>query len=430
MPKRVLIIGSGGREHAIAWALANQSDELLELYCAPGNAGIAELATCIPTSVTDVKALAELAMHHRIDLTIPGGEASLAAGVVDHFNGMGLLIAGPTSAATRLESSKVFAKEFMSRNSIPTSRFRTARTYMEAESILLSGEFGGADSPVVVKADGLSAGKGVIVAADRAEALGAARTLLEQKFKVGGTPPSVVIEERLEGVEASVLLFADGQNFVVMPPARDHKRIGEGDTGPNTGGMGAVTAPDILDRRTLEFIEEHVIRATLEAARREGFSFQGILFLGLMLTDSGPKVLEYNVRFGDPETQAILVRLQGGLWPALEAVAKGTLSTVDVKWSNNSSACVVVAAEGYPAEPKLGGLISGIENAVMNSTVQVFHAGTTHSENGDLTVAGGRVLGVTATGTELDEALSKCYSAIDKISFPGMQFRRDIGRFC
>jgi phosphoribosylamine--glycine ligase len=377
---KLLVIGSGGREHALTWALRRSKRAGLEIYCAPGNAGIAEEAECVPFDATDVAGLARFAEDERIGLTIVGGEAPLAEGIVDEFERRGLLIAGPQLSAARLEASKAFAKDFMWRHKVPTARYRVTDSAERALEILRSGEFGAEDSPVVVKADGLAAGKGVVVAHSRQEAEGAIRDLMLDGAVGLKAARRVVIEEALRGREASLLLFADGRDYALMPAARDHKRIGEGDTGPNTGGMGAITDRNVLDDETLRRIVREVVEPTLQGARDEGFPFRGVLFIGLMLTEEGPRVLEYNVRFGDPETQAILVRLESDLLDIFEAVARGSLQDVPVSWSEEASACVVLAARGYPARAEKGAEITGLERAAQHEGVKVFHAGTKHDD--------------------------------------------------
>jgi phosphoribosylamine--glycine ligase len=426
---KILVIGSGGREHALLWALRKSARYPLKLFCAPGNSGIAEIAECVDINATDVPVLVQFAEEQKIDLTIVGSEAPLAVGIVDAFEMRNLFIAGARRSAARLESSKAFAKDFMARHSIPTARYRIADSVSEAQRILGSGEFGGEDSSVVIKADGLAAGKGVIVARSRSEASSAINVLMEGRLVGAEAARRIVIEEALSGPEASLLLFADGNDYALMPAARDHKRVGENDIGPNTGGMGAITDASVLDEETLNRMEREVVAPTLEGARSEGFPFRGILFIGLMLTADGPRVLEYNVRFGDPEAQAILVRLQTDLVNVFEAVAHGRLSEVSVQWSEESSACVVLASRGYPARPETGARIEGLERAAQHEGVEIFHAGTSRSASGDWLTAGGRVLGVTATAPTLELALSRCYGAVGDIHWDGMQYRRDIGKF-
>lgn len=426
---RILVIGSGGREHALCWALRKNESNSHELFCAPGNAGIARSAQCVSLSATDVEGLARFAEDQRIELTIVGSEAPLAAGLVDEFERRGLSVAGPNASAARLESSKAFAKEFMARHHIPTARFCVADTAADARAILKRGEFGAEDVPVVIKADGLAAGKGVVVARGRTEAQEAIADLMEHGRVGSEAARRIVIEEALSGPEVSLLLWTDGRDYALMPPARDHKRVGENDSGPNTGGMGAITAPELLDGEMRAHIVHEIVEPTLEGARADGLNFRGVLFIGLMLTPEGARVLEYNVRFGDPETQAILVRLRSDLTEIFESVAHGHLGKLRVEWSHESSACVVLASRGYPEKPETGARIEGLERAGQLPHVQIFHAGTKRDAEGHWLTAGGRVLGVTSTGTSLDLALSSCYEAINQIQWDGMHYRHDIGKF-
>jgi phosphoribosylamine---glycine ligase len=426
---KILVIGSGGREHALLWALQKSESRALQLFCAPGNAGIAELAECLEINATDVSSLAQFAEERRLDLTIVGSEAPLANGIVDEFERRGLAIAGASRAAARLESSKAFAKDFMAKYRVPTARYRIANTVADAQKILESGEFGGEESSVVIKADGLAAGKGVIVARSRSEASSAVNVLKEGRLVEAAATKRIGIEEALEGREASLLLFADGRDYALMPAARDHKRVGENDTGPNTGGMGAITDSSVLDEETLRRVVREMVEPTLEGARLEGFPFRGILFIGLMLTADGPRVLEYNVRFGDPEAQAILVRLQTDLVDVFEAVTRSGLGRLPVRWSDDASACVVLASRGYPSRPETGTPIEGLERAAEHEGVKIFHAGTTRDDAGRWLTSGGRVLGVTATAESLAGALVRCYGAVKDIHWDGMHYRRDIGKF-
>lgn len=425
----ILVIGSGGREHAICRCFARSSG-LGRLYCANGNAGIAQIADCVAILPHEVERLADFAESNQIGLTFVGGETSLAAGIVDEFDRRGLRIIGPTRAATQLESSKSFAKDFMARHGVPTAKFVTAHSPGFAILELESGDFGDPNTPVVVKADGLAAGKGVVVAANRAEAIAA---INEMAALVGeAAAEKIVLEECLFGKEVSLLMFADGEDFALMPATRDHKRIGEGDTGPNTGGMGTITDASLLSAEDLQTVIDTIIRPTLHGCVREGFRFRGILFLGLMMTKTGPKLLEYNVRFGDPETQAILVRLESDLLSICDAMLLGgeraSLVFREIKWKPGSSACVVLAAANYPGKPKTGDRIHGLENAESVAGVEIFHAGTAVSVPPIIVTAGGRVVGVTATGDDLKAALETAYRAVAEISFDGMQFRRDIGK--
>ncbi len=424
---RILLVGSGGREHALAWALQKNYAAKLDLFCAPGNAGIAQIAECLPINASDTAALASLAEERKIDLTFVGPEGPLAAGIVDEFERRRLRIAGPGKEAARLESSKAFAKDFMRRHRVPTARYRVTSSPEEAKGILSSGEFGDKHSPVVIKADGLAAGKGVVVAPSRAEA---AQALSDFASGAVGSEAArkIVIEEALSGCEVSQLLFSDGKDFRLMPAARDHKRVGENNTGPNTGGMGAITDAGILDNAMLDRIVREIIEPTLQGAADEGFPFRGVLFVGLMLTSDGPRVLEYNVRFGDPETQAILVRLRTNLANTFEAIVEKRLGRLDVNWSEDSSACVVLTARGYPGKAETGSRIEGLGRAAEHEDVTLFHAATARGPDGEWLTAGGRVLGVTSIAPTLDRALSRCYQAVDEIRWEGMHYRRDIGR--
>jgi len=420
---KVLVIGSGGREHALCRAFS-KSERVEKIYCANGNAGIAEVAECVNIKPESIFELADFAEANAIDLTFVGGETALALGIVDEFEKRNLKIVGAGKQAARLESSKSFAKDFMARHSIPTARYKTAFSIDEAREILTGDFFGGENSPVVVKADGLAAGKGVVVAPNRKEAIEAVEEMEQLAGK--NAAEKIVLEECLIGREVSLIMFCDGKSFALMPPVRDHKRIGENDTGANTGGMGTVSDSSLLDENQRNEIVEQVIKPTLEGCAKDGFPFKGILFLGLMMTESGAKVLEYNVRFGDPETQVILIRLESDLARICEAIIDGKLDRTEINWKNGSAACVVLASKGYPAKAETGDIISGLEN-VDDETI-VFHAGTQKNENGEFITAGGRILGVTATAEDLPNALKKAYEAVDKISWDGMQFRRDIGK--
>lgn len=426
---KILVVGSGGREHAICAAFA-RSPRVSKIFCANGNAGIAEIAECVNISPDAIDALAEFAESESIDLTFVGGETPLSLGIADEFERRGLKIVGASKSAARLESSKSFAKDLMARHNVPTAQYKAAYSRAEAIEILEADEFGDEEAPVVVKADGLAAGKGVVVARDREEAIAAINGL--EAVAGADAASTIVLEECLMGREVSLLMFADGENFALMPPTRDHKRIGEGDTGPNTGGMGTITDASLLtDEQTRRIVNE-IIEPTLQGCRDEGFPFRGILFLGLMMTDSGAKVLEYNVRFGDPETQAILVRLETDLVEICEAMISGGIGNMDIKWTPGSSACVVLASKGYPQKPRTGDVIGGLDQAAAMEAVKIFHAGTAFSsdEAGERSyiTSGGRVLGVTATGENLASALSRAYAAVREISWEGMQYRRDIGK--
>jgi phosphoribosylamine--glycine ligase len=424
---KILVLGSGGREHAVVWSLRKTANKNIHTYCAPGNAGITEDAETVRISISDHSDLIRFVQSEGIDLTFVGPEAPLVEGLVDAFDSKGLAVVGPSAAAARLEGSKIFAKDFMSRHKVPTASYSVAETPAEALESLRSGQFGAAESPVVVKADGLAAGKGVVVAGSHAEAELAIEDLMINHLAGEEAASRIVLEEMMFGVEASLLLFADGKDYFVMPAARDHKRIGENDTGPNTGGMGTITDPEILPTEILDRVVREIIEPTLAGAEQDGFAFKGILFLGLMLTDAGPKLLEYNVRFGDPEAQAILIRLKTDLASVFEAISRGTLGKLKLDWSEGSSACVVAANPGYPGKYESGSTIRGLSEA-KRTGVQVFHAGTSFSPEGKVIATGGRVLGITSAASTLPEALSNCYSALEEIHWPGMQFRRDIGK--
>lgn len=422
---KILVIGSGGREHAVCRAFS-RSPRVEKLFCAEGNAGLAEIAECVPIKPFEIEKLADFAVENAIDLTFVGGETSLALGIVDEFEARDLRIIGASRHAAQLEASKSFAKDFMARHSIPTARYQTAFSTDEARQILESGFFGDENAPTVVKADGLAAGKGVVVARRRRGAIEAVGELEEIVGKEA--TEKIVLEECLIGREVSLLMFADGENFALMPPVRDHKRIGEGDTGANTGGMGTISDRQLLTAEQTAEVVEKIIKPTLAGAKADGFPFRGILFLGLMMTDRGAQVLEYNVRFGDPETQVILIQLETDLTEICEAMLEGALDQCRIKWREASAACVVLAARHYPNKPQTGDIIYGLDLARRHENVEIFHAGTARDERGHIITSGGRVLGVTATGAGLSEALNRVYEAVNDISWNGMQYRRDIGR--
>lgn len=421
----ILVVGSGGREHAICAAF-RRSSKVETLFCAPGNAGIAGISSCVNIAADDVKALADFASANNIGLTFVGGEVPLALGIVDEFERRGLRAIGPKAAGAKLEASKAFAKSFMASHGIPTAKFTVSHSADFAILELESGDFGGLESSVVVKADGLAAGKGVIVAKGRAAATQAINSLGE--IAGSAAADKIILEECLVGREVSLLVFTDGENFALMPPVRDHKRIGDGDVGPNTGGMGTVSDDALLSEAELADVVERIVKPTLHACKRESISFKGIIFFGLMMTANGPMVLEYNVRFGDPETQAILVRLETDLVDICEAMLSGQLDKIDFRWTKGSSACVILASDGYPGKARTGDVISGLVEAGKVPNAMIFHAGTGRDAAGNFITAGGRVLGVTAVGSTLDTALSSAYGAVSKISWPGMQYRKDIGK--
>lgn len=420
---KIFVIGSGGREHALVWSLA-RSPIVKQIYSATTNAGILKRTTAAAVNAADVNSIAEFAAREKIDLVVVGPEQPLVDGLTDALVERGVAVFGPSRAASRLEGSKVFAKEFMARHNIPTARYRIADNAEDALKAVAGGSF---KFPVVVKAEGLAAGKGVIIAEDEAQARRAIEDLLVDR-KLGDAGARLVIEECLAGRELSYLVFSDGKNYAPMPVAQDHKRAFDGDLGPNTGGMGAFSTPGLLDAELERQIIREVVEPTLEAARAEGFPFRGVLYCGLMLTAEGPKTLEYNVRFGDPETQAILRRLDSDFAEIALAVAQGRLSDVKPRWSGEAATCVVMASAGYPGNYSTGKTIAGIDEAERLDGVVVFHAGTKLNADGEVETAGGRVLGVTARAATLEDATAQAYEAVSKIQFDGMQFRRDIGR--
>ncbi len=416
---KILILGSGGREHALAWAV-KRSERVTEVVCAPGNGGIAEIARCVAVDLRDVAAMVSLAEAEQPGLIIVGPELPLSLGVVDALQERGLRVFGPTRAAAMLESSKGFAKRFLQRHNIPTAKYAVCADAAEVENAL---EF--FHAPIVVKADGLHAGKGVIICESRATALEAARDLLSGRL-LGETEQHILIEEFLEGDEISFLCLADGKHVVPLAPAQDHKRIGEGDTGPNTGGMGVYSTDRMLDAGMTEWILRHIAEPTVYGMASEDTPFTGVLYCGLMMTARGPQVLEFNARFGDPETQAILLRLESDLVDALEACIDGRLSETELRWTPGASACVVASSSGYPGSYKTGLPMTGLDEAARVPGVQVFHSGSSLAE-GQVLTAGGRVLGVTAASSSLEEALALAYEAMALIHFDGMYYRRDIG---
>ena len=413
---KILVVGSGGREHAIVDALA-QSSRVKKIYAAPGNGGIREQAELVRISAEDIDGLVEFAKREDIDITFVGPEIPLSKGIVDVFRKHDLAIVGPTADQARLESSKGFAKQFFKKNGIPTAEFSECSTPAEANRIIDRAKY-----PAVIKADGLAAGKGVVIAENPEQARSTIRQFMESKI-LGEAGSKLVIEEFLEGEEASFHVFADGADFQPMVAAQDHKRRFDGDTGPNTGGMGAYSIDTILSREQQDGVLNRIIRPTLEAAR----SYSGILYAGLMLTSEGPKLLEYNARFGDPETQVILLRLKTALLDVLSDLAQHRLSSRKLEWRQEAAATVVLVAGGYPGKVESGKEISGLDEAKRIGGVKVYHAGT-RWENGRVYTAGGRVLNVTARGATLAEALERAYFVAQMIEFEGKDYRRDIGR--
>lgn len=416
----VLVIGSGGREHALAWKL-KQSPSATRVFVAPGNAGTAQDAENIPIAETDFTGLIRFAKENHVELTVVGPEAPLAAGIVNAFRSEKLRIFGPTKEAAELESSKVFCKQLLRSANVPTADFQVFSDAESARRFLLDRE----DIPVVVKADGLAAGKGVIVCENREKALAAVETIAEKKA-FGAAGDRLIIEEKLHGEEASVLAITDGQTIVTLQPAQDHKPAYDGDTGPNTGGMGAYSPAPVVDDEVLHWIEANVLVPTVHAMKKARRPFQGVLYAGLMITPLGPRVLEYNVRFGDPECQPLMLRLKSDLLLVLDAAVSGHLDQIEpLEWDPRPAVCVVLASEGYPGEYKKGFPISGLEEAAQIPDVKVFHAGTA-IRNDQVVTSGGRVLGVTALGDNIARAKYQAYAAVKCINWPGKWCRKDI----
>lgn len=418
---KVLVIGSGGREHALVWALS-RSPLVQQIYTNSTNAGILALASHVEAAT--IQKLVDFAAHEKIDLTVVGPEQPLVDGVVDAFASRGLPIFGPTQAAAQLEGSKVFAKQFMLRHHIPTARAVFCDTPEDALRAVSDGSFA---YPLVIKADGLAAGKGVVVAADEATAKETIQAFMTEQ-KLGAAGNRLLIEECLVGRELSYLLITDGNGFSALPFAQDHKRAYDGDQGPNTGGMGVFSTPGMLDEATEQRIIREIVEPSLAGTRAEGFNFRGVLFIGLMLTAAGPQVLEYNVRLGDPETQAVLRRLDSDLAEILLAATRGELAQVQPRWSDEATSCIVLASAGYPGAYATGQAITGIAEAEVLPGVTVFQAGTHRRADGTIETAGGRVLAVTARAATLAEATQRAYDGVAKIHFEGCHFRRDIGR--
>lgn len=412
---KVLLIGSGGREHALAWKIA-ESPRLTQLYVAPGNAGTA--AHNLPITAEDTAALVSFAKEKHIDLVVVGPEVPLANGVVDALHAVGVRAFGPTQAAAQIEASKAFAKAFMARHHIPTARYQTFTDFHQAIGHLLGLEY-----EVVIKASGLAAGKGVIVpgCADEAEAA-LRQIMLTREFGAAGD--EVIIEERLEGEEISLLAFSDGHKVKVLPAAQDHKRLLDGDAGPNTGGMGAYAPAPIASSALIEEATHTILQPAVDGLRAEGRPFVGVLYAGLMLTQAGLRTLEFNCRFGDPETQVLLPLLETDLLEVMEACVEGNLENKEIRWKERAAACVVLASEGYPANYPKGRTITGLDASLTEA--MIFHAGTAQKD-GQVVTAGGRVLAVTGWGSNLSQALHNAYIAVDNVNFEGQQFRKDIG---
>jgi phosphoribosylamine--glycine ligase len=415
---KVLVLGNGGREHALVWKL-RQSARVSKLYCAPGNGGIADEAECLQVDVKSLASIVAVGEKVRPDLTVVGPELALTLGVVDEFTKRGWPVFGPTKAAAQLEWSKSFAKEFLQRHRIPTAAYAICDSVEEVRAALAHFH-----PPVVVKADGLAAGKGVVIAASKEEAASVAAEMFSGRM-VGEAGTRVVLEEFLKGDELSFLVLSDGERVAPLVAAQDHKRIGDGDTGPNTGGMGAYATSDIVDDKMRDWLVNHIARPVVEGMKAEGAEYKGVLYCGLMMTARGPMVLEFNCRFGDPETQPILMRLESDLVEALEASIAGRVSEGDFKWSSDASVCVVMASGGYPGTFDVGKKITGLDEAGAIEGVKIFHAGTS-KRDGEFYTAGGRVLGVSARARELETAVQRAYEACGNIRFEGAQYRKDI----
>jgi phosphoribosylamine--glycine ligase len=418
---KILIVGNGGREHALAWKV-RQSPLVSELYCAPGNAGIAQIADCIPIDASSIVEVADFAQTIRADLTVVGPELPMVLGIGDEFVRRGLPIFCPSRGAAEIEGSKAFAREFMTRHNIPSPRHEVHGTVEEALAFVDRAPFG---LPIVVKADGLASGKGSVVAETADEARTAVTQMMAEK-RFGKAGARVVMEEFLQGEEVSFLIVSDGARVVPMVSVQDHKRALDGDLGPNTGGMGTVSPATNLSLDVHKQIMQEIILPTIRGLDSEGRRFQGVLYAGLMMTDSGPRVLEFNARFGDPETQVIMARMRSDLVPILQQAAAGQLGETRIEWAKEPAVCVVLASRGYPETPETGKVVRGLESLKDWSDVVVYHAAT-KSEDGQVKTVGGRVLGVTALGANLESAIARAYEAVARVSFDGMFYRKDIG---
>ena len=419
---RILIVGNGGREHALAWKI-RQSPLVTEVYCAPGNAGVAEIADCVPIDASNIVEVADFAQTIKADLTVVGPELPMVLGIGDEFVRRGLRIFCPTRGAAEIEGSKAFARDFMTRHAIPSPRYEICTSLEEATAFVKKAPFG---YPFVVKADGLAAGKGTAAVANAAEAQAFVDGIMADR-KFGSAGAKLVMEEFLEGEEVSFLSFADGSRVLPMASVQDHKRAGDGDRGPNTGGMGTVSPTTNISVDGHKRIMQEVVLPTIAGLAAEGRRFQGVLFAGLMMTESGPRVLEFNARFGDPETQVIMARMRSDIVPILDQCATGQLAVTRIDWAKEPAACVVVASRGYPDAPDTGKTITGLDALKEWTDVVVYHAATKR-ENGDVKTVGGRVLGVTALGANLEAAIARAYEAVGRIQFDGMWCRRDIGQ--
>jgi phosphoribosylamine---glycine ligase len=416
---QVLVIGGGGREHALVWKI-KQSPRVQKIFCAPGNAGIAEIAENISIAADDIKGLLKFALQNEIGLTVVGPEQPLVKGIVDQFEEKGLRIFGPNARAAELEGSKSFSKDIMKKYELPTAEYKTfnsagdAKKYIEIKNC-----------PLVVKADGLAGGKGVLLCQTTDEALAAVESIMGKR-SFGEAGDQIVVEEFLEGEEVSVLAFCDGQSILLMDSAQDHKAAYDGDKGPNTGGMGAYSPAPIFTETMKQKVRDRIMLPMIRAMQQEGRPYKGILYAGLMLTKTGPQILEFNARFGDPETQPLIARMDSDIVPIFQACIDGTLDQCPLEWKNESSVCVVMASKGYPNSYEKGKPISGFKDANSLPGVMVFHAGT-KQQDGEVLTSGGRVLGVTATGETISNAISRAYEAVEKIQWDGIHYRKDIG---
>lgn len=418
---KILIVGSGGREHAIAYA-CSKSPKVDKIYCAPGNAGISELAECVPISAMEFDRLADFAAEKEIDLTVIGMDDPLVGGIVDLFEARGLRVFGPRKNAAILEGSKAFSKDLMKKYNIPTAAYETFTSADDAKKYLETSEY-----PIVLKADGLALGKGVLICNTKEEALaGVDELMLDKKFGDAGN--TIVIEEFMTGREVSVLSFVDGNTIKIMSSAQDHKRAKDGDEGLNTGGMGNFSPSPFYTEEVDDFCKKHIYQATVDAMKAEGREFKGVIFFGLMLTPKGPKVLEYNARFGDPEAQVVLPRLKNDIIDVFNACIDGTLDKIDLQFENKACVCVILASDGYPLAYEKGKIITGLDNFKGKDGYYCFHAGTKFDDNGNIVTNGGRVLGITAKGDTLKEARANAYAATEWVDFENKYMRHDIGK--
>lgn len=415
---KILVVGGGGREHAICWKLSKEKN-VEKIYCAPGNAGIANVAECVNIGDTNIEELLKFAKENEIGLTIVGPEVPLVMGIVYEFEKEGLRVFGPNKKCAQLEGSKAFSKEFMIKHNIPTAKYKEYTNLEEAISEIDS--FG---YPVVIKADGLAAGKGVVIPENREDAIATLKEMMSDK-KFGAAGDKIVIEEFLKGIETSILAFVDNDTIVPMASAKDHKKVNNYEQGPNTGGMGTFSPSEIYTEELANKVKETVLEKTLEGFKKDGLNFKGILFVGLMITEDGEKVLEYNVRFGDPETQSVLFRLETDLHEIMEAILDNKLKDIEINYSDDEAVCVMLTSGGYPDSYEKGKIITGLEN--LDDDIVVFHSGTKMFD-GNLVTNGGRVIGITAKSTRVKDAAEKVYENIKKINFEGMHYRTDIGR--